>query len=77
MSTRPMTRAFAVEGVPPLQVQVSAALLVDCPTRGPVDVSTCYRCPLLQGTLEGMGLVMLCGFRAVARSSRLTSAAFR
>lgn len=62
MSASTIFRAFAAEGVPPIQVQVSAALLVDCPKQGRVDVSVCYRCPLLQGTLDGMGLVMLCGF---------------
>lgn len=75
MAADPGTRAFAVGGSPPLQVRVSAALLIDCPRHGRVDVSICYQCPLLQGTLEGMGLVMLCGFRSVVRPSGFASAA--
>jgi hypothetical protein len=75
MGTAPDARAFGVGGIPPLQIHVSATLLIDCPRHGRVDVSTCYQCPLLQGTLEGMGLVMLCGFRSVARRSGFASAA--
>jgi hypothetical protein len=63
MGSAPVGRALAVQGVPPLKIRVSAALLVDCPRNGRVDVSTCYQCHLLQGMLDGMGLVMLCGFR--------------
>jgi hypothetical protein len=73
MSATPVTRAFAVGGIPPRQIRVSAALLIDCPRHGRVDVSRCHRCPLLQGTLEGMGLIMLCGLPRVAQPSRIPS----
>jgi hypothetical protein len=75
MGTTPEARAFGVGGMPPLKVRVSAGLQIDCPNHGRVDVSTCYRCPLLQGTLEGMGLIMLCGFRLP--ESRMPSAVSR
>jgi len=48
--------------------------LVACPGGGVQPYGDCFACPALQGTLDGMGLVMLCGHGVTAPPLRFAGA---
>ena len=62
-------------GSAPRHLVVRDGGLVLCPGGGTQPYGDCFACPALQGTLEGMDLVMLCGHGVPAPPLRFAAVA--
>lgn len=46
----------------PAHIRIAAGRELICPWHGRIDVERCRVCPLLQGTIDGPDVEILCGY---------------